>query len=67
MVKRKNVSKSELTFSPICFYCKNSKDTFTRNCKAFQEQNSIPIEIWEGELDHTQPYPGDNGIRFEPK
>ena len=36
----------------------------TRLCDAFDE---IPLEIWEGEVSHTKPYPGDRGIQFESK
>ncbi len=32
-------------------------------CKAFLL--GIPEEILIGEVDHTKPYPGDNGIQFE--
>ena len=34
-----------------------------KSCKAFR---IIPIKILLNEHDHTQPYPGDNGIRYEP-
>ena len=44
-----------------CGRCKH----FRRGlCPAFQ--GAIPDEITSGEHDHRQPYPGDNGIRFEP-
>ena len=33
-------------------------------CEAFP--NGIPREIWKGENNHHSPYPGDNGIVFEP-
>jgi hypothetical protein len=33
-------------------------------CVAFPK--GIPFEIAYGEHDHTTPYKGDNGIRFEP-
>ena len=32
-------------------------------CSAFEE--GIPEEIWTNRHDHHDPYPGDNGIRFE--
>ena len=48
-------------YFPICNNCKNYiKDL---QCSAFLV---VPDEILNGEFDHRNPYPGDNGIRFEP-
>lgn len=33
-------------------------------CTAFP--GGIPFEIWEEGQDHRVPFPGDNGIQFEP-
>lgn len=50
-------------YSPICAYCANALAS-ARKCKAFS--GLIPLEIWRGNNDHTRPYPGDNGMHFEP-
>jgi hypothetical protein len=50
-------------FSDVCTHCKNLEDGVERKCKAFKE---IPLKIWYAENDHKKPYPGDNGIQFEP-
>lgn len=50
-------------YSPVCTYCKQAEGF--RSCKAFGREQ-IPLPIWDGENDHTEPYPGDGGIRFEP-
>lgn len=51
-----------------CVRCKHFKlepppDGIGSACKAFKR---IPREILEGKHDHRLPFPGDNGIRFEP-
>ncbi len=51
-----------------CIYCSNYLkiiNNFIPTCKAFPE--GIPEQIFWGTVDHTKPYPGDNGIRFEKK
>ena len=50
-------------FSKVCTYCRHweSKNPLQRRCAAFDQ---IPDEIWYGENPHTEPYPGDKGIRF---
>lgn len=36
-----------------------------RHCRAFP--NGIPNTLWIGENLHREPYPGDEGVRFQPK
>lgn len=50
-------------YSPICTLCKHLHLDGERICTAFP--GGIPLEIWRGENDHTEPWPGDHGIRFE--
>ena len=45
-----------------CASCKNYLND--NKCKAYPD--GIPGVILTVKFDHTKPYPGDNGIRFEP-
>ncbi len=51
--------------SRVCSFCQNFdlSDPVARQCSAFPA--GIPLPIWNGENNHTEPYPGDNGIRFQ--
>ena len=49
-----------------CMRCKHFNDRVKTDnvCSAFPK--GIPEEILTNEVDHTQPYEGDNGIQFGP-
>jgi len=50
----------------ICLWCKHHNKTGDRrSCTAFHER--IPDTVYFGEHDHRFPYPGDNGILYEPE
>lgn len=63
---------------PKCMSCKHFRgitDDYTMICDAFPEPVereedwtllAIPESILNERFDHTKPYPGDHGIRFEP-
>jgi hypothetical protein len=56
--------KGKLIF-PQCNKCKNKLNIpHKSSCNAFLD--GIPDDIYYNKHDHTKPYPGDNGIRFEP-
>ncbi len=44
-----------------CIMCKHYQ--LNHKCKAFPD--GIPEEIFTCQHDHREPYPGDNGVRFE--
>ena len=50
-----------------CLVCSRYKGKLTGrsgpSCEAF---DVIPEAILAGDHDHAKPFPGDNGIRFEP-
>ena len=47
----------------LCAGCVHYQGGFPAKCKAFL--NKIPSEIYNRGFDHTKPFPGDSGIRFE--
>jgi len=52
-----------IPYPPDCIKCKHK--TARRLCKAFP--NGIPDAIYFEYFDHTEPFEGDKGIRFEEK
>ena len=56
-----------MTVFPQCFRCKHMHDGASYTCDAFPEVAGIPEAILTNEHDHEEPFPGDHGIRFEPK
>jgi len=51
---------------PICLMCKHNREAPQGGmvCDAFPD--GIPEPILVGDFDHTEPYPGDHDIQFEP-
>jgi len=62
MESRFNAVKKDFYF-PLCNKCKHYIAGVT--CRAFP--GGIPIDILTGRHEHTKPYEGDGGIRFEEK
>jgi len=50
-----------------CRYCAHYRGENGVDCAAFPAQGSIPREIFDTEFDHRNPYPGDHGVRWEPR
>ena len=53
---------NSLIVEPECYFCRHVLEWPT--CQSFPK--GIPMEIRLGKVKHREPYPGDNGIRFEP-
>lgn len=51
--------------SAQCEDCVHLIERTRKRCEAFPK--GIPPEIWNDEIDHSVPYPGDNEIQFEKK
>jgi len=57
-----------ITLPTQCESCKHYRpEAKGYTCSAYPACPGIPREIIDGEHDHRDPYPGDNGIRWEPK
>ncbi len=48
---------------PLCWWCAHLKQDGPWQCEAYPEQ--IPQEVLWLNVDHRQPYVGDQGIRFD--
>ena len=46
-----------------CDSCRNKTDN-APTCLAFP--NGIPRPLLDGDVGHKMPFPGDNGVRYEP-
>jgi hypothetical protein len=61
-----------MTILPMCTFCRhqtpkgeNPEGVYGATCSAFPR--GIPRAIFFEGADHRKPYPGDQGIRFEPE
>jgi hypothetical protein len=57
------LDESRYIISPTCNLCRHRTLDTSHTCAAFPD--GIPRQIWNGQHDHTTPFPGDHGILFE--
>lgn len=60
----KGTNVDALRVPASCPSCRHKNRDGQRGCAAFPE--GIPLPIARGQVKHTEPFPGDNGIQFEP-
>ncbi len=48
-----------------CYDCVHFRGAKAGICKSFPDQ--IPEKIWSGKSQHREPFPGDQGVQFEPR
>jgi excisionase family DNA binding protein len=58
------VSQNPVATAP-CYDCKYFRGAKLGTCLAFPDR--IPDRIWSGKVHHDRSFPGDQGIRFQPK
>ncbi len=46
-----------------CEQCVHLRERTRKRCDAFPK--GIPAELWNDEIEHVRPYPGDNDLQFE--
>ncbi len=52
-------------FKTPCYDCVHFIGAVAGRCDAFPDQ--IPEKMWSGKSRHCEPFPGDRGVRFEPR
>jgi len=64
MVENSRIKSQRPVPTPICYDCKYFRGSRVGTCQAFP--NQIPDRIWSGKIRHDKPFPGDQGIEFQP-
>lgn len=58
------LNREHPSHSGVCTHCRHWVGLpGQRTCAAFDR---IPMAIWLSKNDHSRPWPGDRGIRFQP-